>query len=105
MKNLLLSKLAFLNDSRVKFVLMLGLLVSLLLLSSHVFATDLLLNTDKDIKDTITGTGRKWLIWIDGAISLGAFIYTKKPVVFFSVLGVCLFITALVNLAGTAPTV
>lgn len=79
---------------------MLGLLVTSLLLSNYVFATDLLAGTDTDIKDTVTGTGKKWLLWIDGAISLGAFVYTKKPVVFFSVLGVSLFITALVHMAS-----
>lgn len=75
---------------------------TLMLISNHVFATDLLAGTDADIKETMTGTGKHWLLWIDGAISLATFAYTKKPMVFFSVLGVLLFITALVKMAAPA---
>jgi len=73
---------------------------ALFFISQHVFAADLLEGTDKDIKDTMEKTGKHWLLWIDGGISLASFAYTKKPMVFFSVLGICLFITALVKLAG-----
>lgn len=100
MKSLLLSKLVFLNDPKWRVILMLTLLVSCILLSNYVFAADLLEGTDADIKDTMTGTGKHWLLWIDGGISLASFAYTKKPMVFFSVLGISLFITALVKLAG-----
>jgi hypothetical protein len=79
---------------------MLGLFVTLVLMSNYVLAADLLAGTDADIKDTMTGTGKHWLLWIDGGISLASFAYTKKPMVFFSVLGISLFITALVKLAG-----
>lgn len=100
MKNLLLKKTASVNDSGFKLVLILSLLTALTLISNHVFAADLLAGTDADIKDTMTGTGKHWLLWIDGGISLASFAYTKKPMVFFSVLGISLFITALVKLAG-----
>jgi preprotein translocase subunit Sec61beta len=100
MKNRVLNKLAIFNDPTWRLVLTLGLMVALLIISSHVFAKDLLAGTDSDIKDTMQGTGKNWMLWIDGGISLASFAYTKKPIVFFSVLGICLFITALVKLAG-----
>lgn len=101
MQNKWLKKLAFFNDSRLKFLILLGLITAFMLISNHVFAKDLLAGTDADIKDTMTGTGKNWMLWIDGGISLASFAYTKKPIVFFSVLGVSLFITALVKMAGT----
>ena len=72
----------------------------LMFLSNYVFAADLLAGTDADLKDTMKGTGKNWIYWIDGGVSLAMFAYTKKPFVFFSVLGVSLFITALLKLAG-----
>ena len=96
----MLNKIAPLCDPRFKLIFMLGLFVTLVLMSNYVFAADLLAGTDADIKDTMTGTGKHWLLWIDGGISLASFAYTKKPMVFFSVLGISLFITALVKLAG-----
>lgn len=69
--------------------------ITLFLTSNHAHATDLLANTlTSDVKDTINGTGRKWAVLIDLGISSGAFIMTKKPLVFFSVFGVLLAISA-----------
>jgi hypothetical protein len=99
MKSLLLNK-HVLNESRLKTFIFLGLIVTLVLLSNYAFATDLLAGTDADIKDTMQGTGKHWMLWIDGGISLASFAYSKKPIVFFSVLGISLFITALVKMAG-----
>ena len=85
----------------LKHIAVLAILASLLLLLSHyAVAADLLAGTDADIKDTMKGTGKNWLLWIDGGVSLASFAYTKKPLVFFSVLGITLFITALVKMAG-----
>jgi hypothetical protein len=95
-----LTKHTLLTDSRVRALVLLSIVCFLLFLSNHAFAKDLLAGTDTDIKDTMIGTGKKWLLWIDGGISLASFAYTKKPVVFFSVLGISLFITALVTMAG-----
>lgn len=83
-----------------KLLVFLLIALSLLSLSNFVFATDLLNGTDTDIKDTMEGTGKHWLYWIDGGVSLASFVYSKKPIVFFSVLGISLFITALVKLAA-----
>lgn len=68
--------------------------------SYHLYAQDLLAGTDSDIKDTMQGTGRNWIYWIDGLISVASFAYTKKPFVFFSVAGVCVFITVLIKIAS-----
>ena len=88
------------NEVNIKAGIGLVLFASLMLISNVAFAVDLLAGTDADIKDTMTGTGKHWLLWINGAISLATFAYTKKPMVFFSVLGVLLFITALVKMAA-----
>lgn len=102
MKRKKIVKENLINNTSVKVVVSLTLFTTLLILSNHVFATDLLKGTDADLKDIMGGTGKNWLLWIDGAISLGMFAYTKKPMVFFSVLGVLLFITVLVKMTSTA---
>ena len=95
-----LNKLSLLNHAYLKVILIFCIGTTLFLMANHAFAVDLLAGTDADIKDTMQGTGKHWLLWIDGGISLASFAYTKKPIVFFSVLGIALFITALVKLAG-----
>lgn len=94
------NKMSLSNHVTLKSLFAFGLCVTLFLMANHAFAVDLLAGTDADIKDTMQGTGKHWLLWIDGGISLASFAYTKKPIVFFSVLGITLFITALVKLAG-----
>lgn len=100
MKNVFLKKTSITNDPQIRIAAILAFIVILLLISTHVYAVDLLAGTDSDIKDTMKGTGRNWIYWIDGGVSLASFAYTKKPFVFFSVLGVAIFITVLVKLAG-----
>lgn len=90
------------NEFQIGSSTLLIIFVTLMMISNAVFAVDLLAGTDADIKDTMTGTGKHWLLWIDGGISLAAFAYSKKPMVFFSVLGISLFITALVKMASGA---
>ena len=102
MQNQSLQKMNITQDSHVRSSIQLITFVTLLVISNQVFATDLLAGTDTDIKDIMKGTGKNWLLWIDGAISLGMFAYTKKPMVFFSVLGVLLFITALIKMTTAA---
>jgi hypothetical protein len=97
-----LQKTDIMQNSHIRVSIQLITFVTLLVISNYVFATDLLKGTDADLKDIMGGTGKNWLLWIDGAISLGMFAYTKKPMVFFSVLGVLLFITVLVKMTGTA---
>lgn len=95
MKSLRQSKAARFIGSNYLLFVMFGTLVTLFLYSNHAHATDLLANTlTGDVKDTINGAGKKWAVLIDLGISIGAFIMTKKPLVFFSVFGVLLAISA-----------
>lgn len=101
MRKIFLKKLALLNNERWRLILILVIFTALFFISRHAVAADLLAGTDADIKDTMQGTGKHWMLWIDGGVSLASFAYTKKPMVFFSVLGISLFITALVKLASS----
>lgn len=78
-----------------RWLVLIGVMFSMIFLSRYAHATDLLANTMGDVKDTVTGTGKKWIVAIDFALSLGAFAMTKKPFVFFSTLGVLLAISAM----------
>ena len=103
MKDLIQIKNAILSDPKMKFILLIFAFISLALISNYAFATDVLAGTDGDVKDTMDATGKHWIYWIDGALSIGAFFYSKKVTVFFSVLALCLFVTVLGKLA--APSV
>src|SRR3990167_2155393 len=89
------SKAATLFLSNYRWIVLMGVTFTLLFLSCHAHATDLLAGTMNDVKDTVTGTGKKWIVAIDFALSLGAFAMTKKPFVFFSTLGVLLAISGI----------
>jgi len=82
-------------QSNYRWLVLAGVMFTLLFLSCHAHATDLLAGTMNDVKDTVTGTGKKWIVAIDFALSLGAFAMTKKPFVFFSTLGVLLAISGM----------
>lgn len=95
MQNLRRSKAAKSISNYYLLLAMFGTVATLVLFSNHAHAADLLANTlTSDVKDTINGTGKKWAVLIDLGISIGAFIMTKKPLVFFSVFGVLLAISA-----------
>jgi hypothetical protein len=94
MKSLITNKLA-LNESWVKAVLILAIVSALLFVSNHVFATDLLAGTDTDIKDTLKGTGRHWILYFDGIAAVIGFIGRKNPAVFGSILAVTVFMNVL----------
>ena len=89
-----------LSNSNYRLAILMGILLAMVFLSSNAHATDLLANTMGDVSDTLKGTGKKWIILIDFAISLGAFAMTKKPFVFFSSLGVLLAISSIGILIG-----
>lgn len=93
------------NNLYIKLTILSGILLMLFLIADCASARDLLAGTDTDMKDTMDGTAKHWAYWIDGGISLASFAYTKKPVVFFSVLGICIFITALIKMASGSPGV
>ncbi len=99
MKNILLDKVNF-DNPYLKLAILLLAIVTLILISNHVFAADLLAGTDADMKDTMKGTGKHWLYYLDGGASLFLFFQRKNPTIFFSVLGIAIFINALILLAG-----
>lgn len=70
-------------------------IVSMMLGTRHVFATDLLENTTQDTEDTLTGSGRKWLILIDFAVAAALYIKTKNVMVFLGVLVITVAITSI----------
>lgn len=86
--------------NRVKLCFTLFMVFLLLLAVNHIYAADLLAGTTADAIDTAKGSGRNWMYIVDGATSIGAFWATKKPAVFFSVLGIALAITGYIKLAG-----
>jgi hypothetical protein len=101
MKNVSLTKTLIANNYfylRMAFLFALCLL--LIFAYQHAYATDLLAGTDADIKDTISGTGRKWLYWIDGGAAVLLFTQRKNFITFFSVLGVAMFVNILILLAS-----
>lgn len=89
------SEVVRLSQFNYRWIILIAAMCTLLFLSCNAHAADLLANTMGDVKDTITGTGKKWIIAIDFAISLAAFAMTKKPFVFFSSLGVLLAISGI----------
>jgi len=82
-----------------------GISISIMILGciivNDVYATDLLANTTADAVDTLKGKGKTWLYIIDFAVASGAFVMTKKPTVFFSVLGVAVAISAFLKMIGS----
>jgi len=78
-----------------------GFLIALLCVSDFALAEDdLLSGTTTQALATLNGAGRNWAYILTGVFSVGSFITTKNPFVFFSVLGVGLFLTILYKMAG-----
>lgn len=61
----------------------------------QALADDLLANTTQDMEDTLTGTGRKWLILIDFALAAALYIKTKNVMLFLGVLVISIAITSI----------
>lgn len=93
------SQLDFLvTDPKIKLMLMILSFVALLIISNYVFASDVLAGTDSDIKDTIAGTGRHWIIFADGIAAILGFITRKNPMILGSVVVVTVFLNLLIFL-------
>ena len=84
---------SFFKSEKTKFWLKFIFILSVMIGSRHAFATDLLENTTQDTEDTLTGTGRKWLILIDFAVASALYIKTKNVMVFLGVLVITIAIT------------
>ena len=85
--------ISFFAHEKTKVWLKVIFILSMMFGARHVFATDLLENTTQDTEDTLTGTGRKWLILIDFAVASALYIKTKNVMVFLGVLVITIAIT------------
>ena len=94
MKKLKKASINWMSNVNLLMAVFIGVVISMLFVTGKAHAADLLANTMGDVNDTMTGVGKKWVILIDFVISLGSFVMTKKPLVFFSVLAVTLAISA-----------
>lgn len=83
-----------------KLIIKILLIVLLLMIINHAFATDLLANTDADIKDTIKNSGKMYLYAIEGFIGLCTFMTTRKLTHLSGVLIVAVFINVLLKFTG-----
>ncbi len=73
--------------------------ITFVLITRSAFATDTLAGSDTDIKDTLAGTGRHYILYIDGIAALLMFATRKNIIVLGSVIVVTLFINLLLFLA------
>ena len=74
----------------------------LLLVASHGFATDLLAGSDTDLKDTLTGTFKKYLYWGEGIMAIAVLIKSRNVMACAGIIVVCLFFNTLLKLTGYA---
>ncbi|MCD8525492.1 MAG: hypothetical protein LRY67_07240 [Gammaproteobacteria bacterium] len=85
----------FLKAEKTKLWLKVLFILAVVLGCRQALATDLLENTTSDMEDTLTGTGRKWLILIDFALAAALYIKTKNVMLFLGVLVISIAITSI----------
>src|SRR5690348_5812694 len=73
--------------------------IALVLIARSTFATDLLAGSDTDVKDTLAGTGRHYLIYIDGGAAALMFATRTNIIVLGSIFVIVVFINILLFLA------
>jgi hypothetical protein len=76
-----------------------AIILGLIMVTRSVFATDVLAGTDTDIKDTMSGTGRHYILYIDGIAAALMFATRKNIVVLGSIFVITIFINILLFLA------
>lgn len=101
MKVVLKKIAARLNNPSIKAIATVCLYIGAIFLSQHAFATDLTAGSDVDIKDTMSGSGRHWAYYIEGAVALGTAIKTRNVYAFTGVVAVALFINFVLFLVGS----
>jgi len=84
---------AFLKAEKTKIWLKVMLILAVMLGCRQALATDLLEGTTDDMKETLEGSGRKWLILIDFALAAAMYIKTKNVMMFLGVLVITIAIT------------
>lgn len=85
MRNVLSIKSKY-QQENLKKILSLSLFVILMLMCMHVFADDLLKDTDKNLIDTINGTGKKYLYIGEFVVACFLWLQSRSAKVFFGVL-------------------
>jgi len=85
----------FFSSEKTKIWLKVMLVLTVMLGCREALADDLLANTTQDMEDTLTGTGRKWLILIDFALAAALYIKTKNVMLFLGVLVISIAITSI----------
>lgn len=93
LKNPLNSISAFFKAEKTKIWLKVMLILAVMVGYRQAFATDLLEGTTDDMKETLEGSGRKWLILIDFALAAAMYIKTKNIMMFLGVLVITIAIT------------
>ena len=99
MKKMLERITVHINSPIFLFVAKLTLIFGLIILSRSVFATDTLAGTDTDIKDTLAGTGRHWVLYIDGIAAALMFATRKNIMALGSIFVITIFINLVLFLA------
>lgn len=85
----------FFKAEKTKIWLKVMLILAVMLGCKQVLADDLLSGTTQDMEDTLTGTGRKWLILIDFALAAALYVKTKNVMLFLGVLVISIAITSI----------
>jgi hypothetical protein len=90
------------GSKEMRRILTIATTVSLLLLTSHVFAegTDLLQGTDGDLISTVKGTGKVYLYIAELITASITFIGTRSPKAFLGVLILSVGFNVLLKIAG-----
>ncbi|MBM3894785.1 hypothetical protein FJ366_04290 [Candidatus Dependentiae bacterium] len=83
----------FFTSEKTKIWLKVMLVLTVMLGCRQALATDLLEGTTDDMKETLEGSGRKWLILIDFALAAAMYIKTKNVMMFLGVLVITIAIT------------
>ena len=101
-KNLSRDAVSFFNRKKVRQVLKVMAVLSLVGLATQVFAagTDLLAGTEQDLIETIKGTGKKYIYMAEGVVALVSYIATKNVFLFFGIIIVAIFINVWLSFIG-----
>lgn len=87
---------AFLTAEKIRIWLkVLFIFVVMLGCRQALAGTDLLAGTTADMEETLTHTGRKWMILIDFALAGALYIKTKNVMLFLGVLVISIAITSI----------
>ena len=79
-------------ESRIQFGLQCALLIALLAFTDFVWAADLLKDSQKNLQETVMGTGKLFIYLIEAVIAIALYIKTRNLMVFLGVIIIAVFI-------------